>query len=162
MTDLYDFLTECDDFNDFESYIEMYTATCTPGYFAVKVDFATGGWKPAQSGTMVDLWKTGTFIDSVVGMGGEFWRVAVNPEGDRTMVIQSIHHDGADTLTVTSLPEADNDLWEALEDRDKDTYDNLVLLAGLTKVRLDCVRELVLQRGYNPQDAVDALELVHA
>ena len=164
MNDLNDYFTDHFEFEDFESDVNLYAQAFAPGYFAVKVDYATGGWQPARSGTMVAHWETEEFIKSVTRMGGEYWRVAykTNIGDDSKMVIHSIHHDGRDTITVSSLPEADNDLWEALEARDEATYENLVLLADLTQARRAEVKELVLQRGYSPSGAVDALDLVHA
>ena len=151
-------------FEDFKEDVDMYAQVFTPGYFAVKVDWATGGWEPAASGTMVAHWEAEEFINSVAHMNGEYWQVAYKDNiGDGSeMVIHSSHHDGRDTITVTSLPEADNDLWEALVARDEATYENLVLLADLTQARRNAVKELVLESGYDLQDAMTAMDLVYA
>lgn len=127
-----DYFVESEDFESVASDIEWYAEAFTPGYFAVKVDYAGGGWQPNRVATMVAHWDTEEFTKRIAGMKGDFWRVGYNTEGDSTLVIHSVHHDGRDVITVSSLPEEESGLWEALEEQEQ-TYENLVHLAGVSQ-----------------------------
>ena len=73
-----------------------------------------------------------------------------------------VTRDDAGSPTVTSLPVEDQDLWEEVANTSGDPLRELRLLAHLPKDRLSEVRELVLQRGFSPSAAVDAVGLIYA